>query len=519
MQVKQMATQMSGSIACVSSDEEDQDPEEDLKPPPPPKISNEPLVFQRQRQRIAEARSLRLSARFHRQVVLLRCFRAWRVQTALTKQMLRDAWTIMKRTLLVWHDVSMRSIEQRQALSLLQSIASRCQRRLLSSALSRWSSLAVSFGLAESYLLAWRDRTRAELVTSRANEGIALNFNRHFLMKSAFIDWQHEALISTHVRHCNLSKLRNFTMAWRNRTMGGVEHRREALRTIAKQRSDRTTKRVFAMWRGDTNKTTEHRNALLILERTSQRSIQRQVLSTWLRTSKACARFDKASSKLSSVADTFRIREAFISWTGLTALIAHKEQLLLATIMNRWSMLVDERKHRRALNEMALQFWACNICKRALRQWKGTVGTIREEQKAIFRRSMHSTHTSYRLPPSLSPLPPLPSSSPSISTSINTSGSGLMMPDRGGLRRTVLTSTDISSPLRTMQPTRSNYHPTRTAISGEKEERQRIRIPDSIRDTSSTTSDGSPFGVRIPKWIQEEKTSPRYQSSAAPRYR
>lgn len=503
-----MAIQTSGSIACVSSDEEeeDQDPEEDLKLhvgilhvdlPPPPKTSNgnEPLVFQRQRQRIAEARSLRLSARFHRQVLLLRCFRAWRVQTALTKQMLRDAWTIMKRTLLVWHDVSMRSIEQRQALSLLQSIASRCQRRLLSSALTRWSSLAVSFGLAESHLLAWRDRTRAELVTSRANEGIALNFNRHSLMKSAFIDWQHEALISTHVRHCNLSKIHNFTMAWRNRTMGGVEHRREALRTIAKQRSDRTTKRVFAVWRGDTNKTTEHRNALLILERTSQRSIQRQVLSTWLRTSKACARFDKASSKLSSVADTFRIREALISWTGLTALIAHKEQLLLATIMNRWSILVDERKHRRALNEMALQFWACNSCKRALRQWKGTVGTIREEQKAIFRRSMHSTHTSYPLPPSLPPLPRL---------------------------RTVLTSTDMSSPLRTMQPTRSNYPPSRTAIVGEKEERQRlpreIRIPDSIRDTSSTTSDGSPFGVRIPKWIQEEKAS-RDRSSAAPRYR
>ena len=249
------------------------------------------------------------------------------------------------------------------------------------------------------------------------------------------------------------------------------------------------------MWRGDTNKTTEHRNALLILERTSQRSIQRQVLSTWLRTSKACARFDKASSKLSSVADTFRIRDALISWTGLTALIAHKEQLLLATIMNRWSILVDERKHRRALNEMALQFWACNSCKRALRQWKGTVGTIREEQKAIFRRSMHSTHTSYPLPPPLPPLPRL---------------------------RTVLTSTDMSSPLRTMQPTRSNYPPSRTAIVGEKEERQRlpreIRIPDSIRDTSSTTSDGSPFGVRIPKWIQEEKAS-RDRSSAAPRYR
>lgn len=503
-----MATQTSGSIACVSSDEEedqDQDPEEDLKlppppPTPPPKISNgnEPLVFQRQMQRIAEARNLRLSARFHRQVALLRCFRAWRVQTALTKQMLRDAWTIMKRTLLVWHDVSMRSIEQRQALSLLQSIASRCQRRLLSSALARWNSLAVSFGLAERHLLAWRDRTRAELVTSRANEGIALIFNRHSLMKSAFIDWQHEALISTHVRHCNRRKLRNFTMAWRNRTMGGVKHRREALGTIAKQRSDRTTKRVFAVWRGDTNKTTEHRNALLIFERTSQRSIQRQVLSTWLRTSKACARFDKASSKLSSVADTFRIRDALISWTGLTALIAHKEQLLLATIMNRWSILVDERKHRRALNEMALQFWACNSCKRALRQWKGTVGTIREEQKAIFRRSMHaSTHTSYRLPPSLPPLPRL---------------------------RTVLTSTDMSSPLRTMHPTRSNYPPSRTAIVGEKEEQQRlpreIRIPDtySIRDTSSTTSDGSPFGVRIPKWIQEEKAS-RDRSSAAPRYR
>ena len=142
-----MATQMSGSIACVSSDEEeDQDPEDPKPPPPPPpsppstpppKISNEPLVFQRQRQRIAEARNVRLSARFHRQVVLLRCFRAWRAKTALTKQMLRDAWTIMKRTLLVWHDVSMRSIEQRQALSLLQSIASRCQRRLLSSALAR----------------------------------------------------------------------------------------------------------------------------------------------------------------------------------------------------------------------------------------------------------------------------------------------------------------------------------------------------------------------------------------------
>ena len=300
--------------------------------------------------------------------------------------------------------------------------------------------------------------------------------------------------------------------------MGGVEHRREALRTIAKQRSDRTTKRVFAVWRGDTNKTTERRNALFILERTSQRSIQRQVLSTWLRTSKACARFDQASSKLSSVADTFRIREALISWTGLTALIAHKEQLLLATIMNRWSMLVDERKHRRALNEMALQFWACNSCKRALRRWKGTVGTIREEQKAIFRRSMHSTHTSYRLPPSLSPLPPLPSSSPSIFTSINTSGSGLMMPDRGGLR-TVLASTDMSSPLRTMQPTRSNYPPTRTAIVGEKEERQRlpIRIPDSV--TRRDTSDGSPFGVRIPKWIQEEMSTSRDQSSAAPRYR
>ena len=414
----------------------------------------------------------------------------------------------MKRTLLVWHDVAMRSIEQRQALSLLQSIASRCQRRLLSSALTRWNSQAASFGLVESHLLAWRDRTRAELVTSRANEDIALKFSRHSLIKSAFIDWQHEALISTHSRQCNHRKLRNFTMAWRNRTMGGVKHRREALRTINKQRSDRSTKRVFAVWREDTNKTTERRNALLILERTSQRSIQRQVISTWLRTSKACARFDKASSKLSSVADTFRIREALISWTGLTALIAHKERLLLATIMNRWSMLVDERKHRRALNEMALQFWACNICKRALRQWKGAVGTIREEQKAIFRRSMHSAHTSHRLPPSLPPLPPLTSSSPSIFTSINTScGSGQKRPDRGGLR-TVLTSADMSSPLRTMQSTRSNYPPTRTAIA------------DSVRgSTINTTSDGSPFGVRIPQWIQEEMSTSRDQSSAAPRYR
>ena len=282
--------------------------------------------------------------------------------------------------------------------------------------------------------------------------------------------------------------------------MGGVKHRREALRTITKQRSDRSTKRVFAVWREDTNKTTERRNALLILERTSQRSIQRQVLSTWLRTSKACARFDQANSKLSSVADTFRIREALISWTGLTALMVHKEQLLLATIMNRWSMLVDERKHRRALNEMALQFWACNICKRALRQWKGAVGTIREEQKAIFRRSMHSTHTSYRLPPSLPPLPPLQSSSPSIFTSINTS--------------TVLTSAtsaDMSSSLH-----------VRT-IAGEKEERQRLPLPLSeIRintASSSTTSDGSPVGVRIPQWIQEEMSTSRDQSSAAPRYR
>ena len=81
-----MTTQVKGaassSTAACTSDDEEEDEVKDLPPPPPPPpppipstTSTEPLVFQRQRKRIAEARNLRLAARFHRQAVLLRCIR------------------------------------------------------------------------------------------------------------------------------------------------------------------------------------------------------------------------------------------------------------------------------------------------------------------------------------------------------------------------------------------------------------------------------------------------------------
>lgn len=544
-----MATQVKGAasssirvVACISDDDEKDD--KDLPPPPPPPLTitepTEPLVFQRQRQRIAEARNLRLSNKFHRQVVLLRCIRAWRDQTELTKQMLQDAYRIMKRTLLLWHDEAMRQIEQRQALSLFHSIASRRQRRLLASAITSWNYQAKQDELIESNFVAWREETRTELVTLRTNEAAAIQISHRSIMRSAFIDWKYEALVSSHRRHSNDKTLHNAIAVWKARTECDIERRQEALKAITKLRSDQTVKRVFGLWTFDANTTKTRRDAISTVMRKSHESIQRQILSTWLRISVICTRFDQASTILSSIDDKVYIREAFTSWADATALLVQKEKIVLATILKRWSMLVEERKHRRALNEMALQHWACNVCKRALRQWKGAVESIREEQKALFRRSMDSTsHSRRRLSSSLPP--PRPLALPSWPLLPNSFICNRVAATSPGLAKTNFLTGSISTgrpstdsqanPIHTTSP--PPRHETVTShriewtspITDQQLTRQllpqlrevstnnRGDVGASTNTTSSTSaSGGSPFGVRVPRWIQEEMSG-RYQAN------
>lgn len=519
-----MATQVEGAAsssstaACISDDEEDEDlppPPPPAPPPPPPTIpstttSIEPLVFQRQRQRIAEARNLRLSNKFHRQVVLLRCFRGWKDQTELTKQMLRDAYRIMKRTLLLWHDEAMRQIEQRQALSLFHSIASRCQRRHLASAFTSWNDQAKQNELIESTFVAWREETRTELVTLRVNETAAIRFSHRSLMKSTFIDWKYVALLSTHRRRYNRKMLHKAITAWRARTDCEIETRQEALKAITKQRRDHTMKRVFGVWRLDANTTTTQRDAISTVMRISNESIQRQILSKWLSIAVACTRFDQASTILSSIADKVHIRGAFISWVDVTALIVQKEKITLATVLNRWSMLVEERKHRRALNEMALQHWACNICKRTLRQWKGTVEAIREEQKAMFRRSMSSASHSLRISSSLRPHRPLvmPSSPQLPNPSLVRAN---FFPSRGSTCTTSppplhesLTSHRTQMIAKEWTPPITDEQQTRQLSTQLREVSTNRRGAGASTSATSSASGGSPFGVRVPRWIQEE---------------
>ena len=558
-----MATQVKGAASsstapCISDDEEEEDEVKKdlpLPPPPPPPIpsttSTEPLVFQRQRERIAEVRNLRLAARFHRQVVLMRCIQAWHNQTEITKQMLQDAYRIMKRTLLLWHDEAMRLIEQREALSLFHSIASRCQRRLLASAFNSWDYQAKQDKLIESTFVAWREETRAELVTFKENETAAIRFSHRTLMKSTFSNWKDEALVSTHRKHSNRKTLHNNITAWRARTDCETETRQEALKAITKQRRDQTMKRVFGVWRLDASTTTMQRDAISTVMRISNESIQRQILFTWLSICVTCTRFDMASAILSNIADKVHIRGALISWVDVTALIVQKEKIVLATILNRWSMLVEERKHRRALNEMALQHWACNVCKRTLRQWKASVEEIREEQKATFRRSMHSTSHSLRMSSSMPP--PRQLALPSLSLLSNSSNrNGIASPLNSGLVKTnFLTgsinsirpstdslkaiSTQHASPIRTTSPT--TRHETITShrtqmlakqwtspTTAQQQTRQLLPQLNEVRISSTTNTNssargGSPFGVRVPRWIQEEISGRCHQSHMVPRYR
>lgn len=550
----------------ASDDEEDQDEDADLPPPPPPSppppipsttaTTIEPLVFQRQRQRIAEARNLRLSHKFHRQVVLLRCIRGWKDQTELTKQMLLDAYRIMKRTLLLWHDEAMRLIEQREALSLFHSIASRCQRRFLASAFTSWNYQAKLDELIESTFVAWREETRTALITVRANETAAIGFSHRSLMKSTFIDWKHEALISTHRRHYNGKMLHNAIVAWRARTECGIEARQEALNTITKQRREQTARRALGVWRLDASTTKRQRDAVSTVMRVSNKSIQRQILSTWLSISVTCTRFEQAITILSSIADKVHIRETFVSWADVTALLVQKEKIILAKILNRWSIFVEERKHRRALNEMALQNWACNICKQALRQWKGAVEAIRDEQKAMFRRSMGSTPQFHRISSSLPPPRPLvlPSSS-LLSTSpiknrVASTSSGLVKTNcftgsisigRPSIDSLKAISTKQATPIRTTSPPprretlplRRTQTIAREGTSPITDQQQTWQLLPQLNEVStkrwgagasastnatSSASGGSPFGVRVPRWIQEEMSG-RDQANMAPRYR
>lgn len=502
------------AAALISSDSESSDNECQPPPPPPaPPPPSEPLVFRRQRERAVQARNLRLSIQFHRKVVLLRSFHSWRERTKLTKRLLREAWILMKRSLLLWHAVAEEAASRRQSLLLLCSVADKHQSHLLSSFLCRWREYTDCARLLETSFAEWRQHTRREADSLRAKECIAAQHNRRSLVESTFSLWRYQAMISSHQNHHARRCKSIVLLRWRRQANQQRTENEQKIVALSNGRDRRAVQRAFNSLASHAAKMRRYRSAFASLTGVSRHFLLRRGLDTWLDTSRTCTRYEQFSHLLSQAAANIQKRMVLASWSSTAALQNCKERAQLATIMNRWQLLIQDRKRRQAKNEQALRFWAHTVCKRTLRQWKEAVRSIREGQKQSFKRSMHcnTTHFSSLCAGSSSSLRPnlYPTRSDAAGEGSRLHVSNIRARPVPAASTSTWNASIASSQTVPRTPAQQRALDTVgkefNVASSTSSHRQPIL--NGGRHSSSTTSSSnssSPFGVRIPSWIQDE---------------